>query len=114
VFAKLKALGVDTMIWAQSSIMTLFTISMDWATLTPVWTEFLRTGWSAVLKVLLYNVACSQAALMRTNEFEVAVLVLKNVCGPDAPLDIMARADALAFTQRDLDIVAKVYAADVE
>jgi len=26
----------------------------------------------------------------------------------------MARADALAFTQRDLDIVAKVYAADVE
>jgi len=72
VFAKLKALGVDTMIWAQSSIMTLFTISMDWATLTPVWTEFLRTGWSAVLKVLLYNVACSQAALMRTNEFEGA------------------------------------------
>jgi len=111
VFAKLKALGADTMIWAQSSVMTLFTMSMDWATLTPVWTAFLRTGWSAVLKVLLYIVACSQAAIMRTNEFEAAVLVLKNMCGPDAPLDIMARADALAFTQRDLDIVAKVYAA---
>ena len=109
VHAHLAALNIQTMMWAQTNIMTLFTYGMDWVIVTPIWTEFIQVGWAAVLKVFLHLVAVSRTKLLAASDFESGVMVLRAACGSDAPRDLMSQANVLDFSLRDMVIVQRVY-----
>jgi len=107
VHAHLKSLKIDSLMYAQSNLMTLFTYSSDWAAVTPIWTEFMQVGWVAPLKVVLYMMRMNAAALLAA-DFEGAIDIMREASS-SAPLDIMMRANSLVFYGEDMTIIQKVY-----
>ena len=89
--ASLLEARVDTLLFAQNWIMTLFVYSMPWETASTVWERFLEVGWEAILRVGVELVKLNERALVNA-DFERAFSTLRDAATL-APEDVMARAE---------------------
>jgi hypothetical protein len=100
--ARLKSLGVDSLLFAQNWIMTLFTYSMDWQTVSFIWDEFFKYGWIEILRVCVYLVRSQSNKIMSSGlDFEQAFILMRNAT-EDAPQNVMELAKSnILFDDHD-------------
>jgi len=107
-FNKFQEVGLDFLMFSQTWIMTLFTYSMDWRTLEPVWDLFFERGWEGPLRVCLYLIRDNAATISKGDFDSISTILRESV--DNAPFDIAQRSLALPFDDEDMTIIASVVA----
>jgi len=106
--AKFQELGLEYIMFSQTWFMTLFTYSMDWSKVGPIWDVFFEKGWEGPLRVALYMIRENASTITKADgDFDSVSAVLREACD-NAPFDVCARSMLLSFDQQDRDIIASV------
>jgi hypothetical protein len=106
--ATFEEVGLDYIMFAQTWFMTLFTYSMDWAKVGPIWDVFFERGWEGPIRIALFLIR-DNASAITNGDFDTISAVLREACD-NAPFDVCARSLALTFDERDREIIASITA----
>jgi len=105
---KFKEVGLDYIMFAQTWFMTLFTYSMDWANVGPIWDVFFERGWEGPLRIALFFIRENSSKIL-SGDFDTISAIFREA-SVNAPFDVCARSLMLPFDDNDHALIAAITA----
>lgn len=107
---KFDEIGLDYIMFSQTWFMTLFTYSMDWSKVGPIWDVFFEKGWEGPIRVALFLIRENAVEITKADaDFDSVSSVLREAC-INAPFDVCSRSLMLNLDDEDKAVIAAITA----
>mmetsp|Transcript_34594 Transcript_34594/g.42646 ORF Transcript_34594/g.42646 Transcript_34594/m.42646 type:complete len:376 (+) Transcript_34594:163-1290(+) len=103
LFHHLNGLGLESMLYAQQWIMTLFAYNTNWKVLAQIWDYFFMNGWQAIFRISLC-ILDDLEGLLKNSDFEECSDTIRDFV-QHMPEYICARAKNIHLSAEEVSII---------